>query len=103
MSYPSILKSFLIGQKIRCIPPLFQNNEYITDFTKKSKLFNSSFENQSSLTNNNSQLPRTLSYRANEKLSSVKITNDGKPKIIAKLDPNKAHDHDKISIWMIEM
>ena len=31
-TYWSILKSFLIGEKIPCIPPLFENNEYITDF-----------------------------------------------------------------------
>ena len=35
-TYWSILKSFLIGKKIPCIPPLFENNEYITDFKKKS-------------------------------------------------------------------
>ena len=34
-TYWSILKSFLIGKKIPCIPPLFENNEYITDFKKK--------------------------------------------------------------------
>ena len=34
-AYCSILKSFHIGKKISCIPPLFENNEYITDFKKK--------------------------------------------------------------------
>ena len=37
----SILKSFLIGKQIPCVPPLFENNEYITDFKKKAELFNS--------------------------------------------------------------
>ena len=54
-AYWSILKSFLIGKKIPCIPPLFENNEYITDFKKKAELFNSFFANQCSLINNNSQ------------------------------------------------
>ena len=49
-AYWSILKSFLIGKKIPCIPPLFENNEYITDFKKKAELFNSFFANQCSLT-----------------------------------------------------
>ena len=97
-TYWSILKSFLIGKKIPCIPPLFENNEYITDFKKKAELFNSFFANQCSLINNNSQLPPTLSYKTNERLSSVKITDDDILKIIAKLDLNKAHGHDKISI-----
>ena len=39
-----------------------------------------------------------MSYKTNERLSSVKITDDDILKIIAKLDANKAHDHDKISI-----
>ena len=102
-TYWSILKSFLIGKKIPCIPPLFENKEYITDFKKKAELFNSFFANQCSLINNNSQLPPTLSYKTNERLTSVKITDDDIIKIIAKLDPNKAHGHDKISICMIKI
>ena len=102
-AYWSILKSFLIGKKIPCIPPLFENNEYITDFKKKAELLSSFFANQCSLINNNSQLPRPLSYKTNGRLSSVKITDDDILKIIAKLDPNKAHGHDKISIRMIKI
>ena len=49
---------------------------------------------------NNSQLPPTVSYKINERLSSVKITDDDIFKIIAKLDANKAHGHDNISIRM---
>ena len=94
--YWSILKIFLIGKKISYILSLFENNEYITDFRKKAKLFNSLFINQCSLTNNNSQPPPTLSQNTNKRLSSVKITNDDISKIIAKLDPNKAqYSHDK--------
>ena len=44
-----------------------------------------------------------MSYKTNERLSSAKITDDDILKIIAKLDPNKAHDHDKISIRMIKI
>ena len=67
------------------------------------ELFNSFFANQCSLINNSSQIPRTLSYRTNERLSSVKITDDDILKTIAKLDPNKAYGHDKISIRMIKI
>ena len=96
-------KVSLLAKKIPCIPPLFENNEYITDFKKKAELFNSFFANQCSLINNNSQLPRTLSYKTNERLSSVKITDDDILKIIAKLDPNMVHGHDKISVRMIKI
>ena len=61
------------------------------------------FANQCSLISNNCQLPPTLSYKTNERLSSVKTTDDDILKIIAKLDPNKAHGHDKISIRMIKI
>ena len=67
-------------------------------FQEKVELFNPFFANQCSLINIDSQLPRTFSYKTNERLSSVKITDDDLLKIIAKLDPNKAHDHDEISI-----
>ena len=102
-AYWSILKSFLIGKKNPCIPPLFENNEYIADFKKNAELFNSFFANQCSLINNNSKLPRTLSYKTNERLYSIKITDDDILKIIAKFDPNKAHGHDKMSIRMIKI
>ena len=39
----------------------------------------------------------------NEKLSSIKTTDDDIFKIIAKLDPNEAHGHQKISIRMIKI
>ena len=40
-----------------------------------------------------------MSYKTNERLSSVKITNDDILKTIANLDPNKAHGHDKIGVY----
>ena len=99
----SILKSFLLGKQILCILTLFENNEYITDFKNKAELFNSFFANQCSLINYNSQLPRTLSCKKNERLSTVKITNDDILKVIANLYPDKAHGHDKISVRLIKI
>ena len=49
------------------------------------------------------QPPPTLPYKTNESLHSVKITNDDILKIIAKLDPNKAHGHYKINIHIIKI
>ena len=100
-AYWSILKSFLIGKKIPCFPPLFENNEYYR-FQEKSGTIQLIFwKPQCSLINNNSQFPRTLSYKINERLSSVKATDDDILRRIAKLDPNKVHGHDKTSIRMI--
>ena len=39
-TYWSILKTFLNNKKIPCIPPLFHENKFITDFKEKAELFN---------------------------------------------------------------
>ena len=41
--YWSILKLLLINKKFPCIPPLFHQNKYVTDFRKKAELFNCFF------------------------------------------------------------
>ena len=38
-TYWSILKSFLNNKKSLCIPPLFHENKFITDFKEKAELF----------------------------------------------------------------
>ena len=45
-TYWSILKSFLTGKKVPCIPPIFHENKFITNFREKAELFNSLFPNQ---------------------------------------------------------
>ena len=75
----------------------------ILHISKKAELFNSFFANQRYLINNNSRLPRTLSCKTNERLSSVKTTDDDILKVIAMLDPNKADGRDKTSIRMIKI
>ena len=47
-TYWSILKTFLNNKKIPCIPPLFHENRFITDFKEKAE-FNHFFVNQCSL------------------------------------------------------
>ena len=96
------MKSFLIGKKIPWIPPLLENNGYITGFKKNSRTIQFIFC-KPVLLNNNRQLPPTFSYKTNERLSSVKTTDDDILKIIAKLAPNKVRRHDKISIRMINI
>ena len=59
-TYWSILKTFLNNKKIPCIPPLFHENRFITDFKEKAELFNHFFVNQYFLFNNNSILPTDL-------------------------------------------
>ena len=41
--YWSLQKTMLSDKKIPCISPIFHDNKYVTDFSKKADLFNSFF------------------------------------------------------------
>ena len=45
-TYWSILKCFLTGKKVPCIPPIFNENRFITDFREKDELINTFFANK---------------------------------------------------------
>ena len=67
-TYWSILKALLNNKKIPCIPPLFHEGKYVTDFKKKAELFNSFFAKQCSIIQNSSKLPLTLNKKTRVKL-----------------------------------
>ena len=67
-TYWSIFKTFLNNKKIPCIPPLFYENKFITNFKEKAKLFNTFFANQCTLLNNSSVLPNNLGKITNKSL-----------------------------------
>ena len=102
-TYWSILKTFLNNKKIPCIPPLFHENKFITDFKEKPELFNHVFVNQCSLLSNNSVLPTNLPQLTSKCLDSIHFSSSDIVKIISRLDPNKAHGHDMLSIRMIKL
>ena len=56
-AYWSILKTFLNNKKIPCIPPIYHNNNSITDFKEKAQIFNDFFAKQCTLVENSSKLP----------------------------------------------
>ena len=62
-TYWSILKTFLSNKKISCIPPLFYQGKYVTDFKKKAELFNSFFARQCFIIQNSSKLLLTLNNK----------------------------------------
>ena len=102
-TYWSILKSFLNNKKIPCIPPLFHNNKFVSDFKSKVELFNSFFANQCTLIQNTSEIPISISRKTDKLLSTVCFTSKDIENIIKNLDPNKAHGHDMISIRMLNI
>ena len=97
-TYWSILKTFLNNKKIPCIPPLFHENKFITDFKEKAELFNHFFVNQCSLLSNNSVLHTDLPQLTSKCFDSIHFSSSDIVKIISCLDPNKAHGHDMLSI-----
>ena len=102
-TYWSISKTFLNYKEIPCIPPIFHENKFITDFKGKAKLFKHFFVNQCSLLSNNSVLPTDLPQLTNKCLDSINFSSSDIAKIIGHLDSNKAHGHDVLSIRMIKL
>ena len=90
-------------KKVPCIPPIFHNNKYVTDFKEKSEIFNSFFANQCSLIPNNSILPSELEFLTEHTLTSCDFSEYDIFQIINNQDSNKAHGHDMISILMLKL
>ena len=84
-TYWSILKCFLTGKKVPCIPPIFLENRFITDFREKAELFNSLFANQCSLIRNRSVLPTDYEFFTDKSLSNTTFTDNDIQKITTKL------------------
>ena len=99
----SILKSFLNYKRIPCILPLLHQKRCITKFNCKAELFNDFFGNQCFLIINSNVLPSVPFKRAENVISSINFDSDDIAKIIQKLDPNKAHGHDMISIRVLKL
>ena len=102
--YWSILKTLLNNKKIPCIPPLFYQGEYVTNFKEKVELFNSFFAKQCSTIQNSSKLPLILGKNPLEKsISSITFNCNDIATIICTLNPNKAHGYDMISIGLLKI
>ena len=97
-----MIETLLNGKKVPCIPPIYDNNRYVTDFEEKCQLFNSYFSEQCTLLKNISTLSNTCSKHTNNILDTTVFSKEDIYKIIQNLDPNKAYHH-MISIRMIKL
>ena len=97
----------MLNKKIPCIPPLLQNNKYVTDFKKKAKLFNLFFAKKCSKIDNSSERPLNFLKKnppkIDKSISAITFSYDDTATLIKNLDPNKAHGHDMISIHMLKL
>ena len=102
-AYWAILKTFVNGKKIPSIPPLVTNGQITTDFLSKANIFNTFFSQQCTTIETSSTVPNNPSFISNKRLSNIDFNVNDIKKIICKLNPNKAHGHDGISIRMIQI
>ena len=91
------------GSKISLIPSLSVDNRLVTNFLAKVNLFNDFFSKQCSLIVNNSSLPTNVTFETENKLPTFDLSTGDIIKFIKTLGPNKAHSHDGISIYMINL
>ena len=96
----SFSKTFVNGSKIPLIPPLFVNNEFVTDFLVRANLFNDFFREPCRPITNDSSLPNNQTIETVTRLPNINIDTDTIIKLIRLLDPSKAHGCDRISVRM---
>ena len=101
-TYWSVLNSAMGKKKIPSIPPIFENNSFISDFKEKAHLFNLYFVDQCTLLDNGSIIP-DIRYKTNQRLGNLTFSNNEISKILKNLNQNKAHGCDEISIKMIHL
>ena len=98
----SAFKRLLNNKKLTNIPPLLDNNTFITNFLEKAKKFNNNLVSICTPLDNGSQLP-DLTHITDSVLSNVVFSEEAIVKIISKLNANKAHGADQVSIAMLKM
>ena len=98
----SAFKKLSNKKKSTSIPPIIDNNVYITDFNQKASIFNDYFANQCTIHDNGSVLPQP-NFRTTSHLSIIQIDPDKIVEIILKQNPKKAHGCDNISMAMLKL
>ena len=84
------------------IPPILLDGVFIKNFQKKANLFNDFFVQQCSVLRKDSALPN-MEYKTVVRKSNISVTEDKIVKIIRKLNSNKAHGCDNMSIRMLKI
>ena len=95
-------KKIVNKKKYTNIPPIIENNTFISNFNLKANLFNEYFATQCKIYDNGSVLPVRIS-RTNSSISHIVITRELIIDIINKFNPKKAHGYDQISVAMLQL
>ena len=93
----------MIDKKKNCnIPPLLENNVFISCFKEKARIFNEYFASQCSPLDNGSTLP-FFHKKTMASLSHIDVDPKLIVTIIKNLSTNKAHGYDEISVHMLKL
>ena len=101
--YWSLLQRMLNDKKIPVTPPLFHNDNFISNFKEKSEFFNEHFSKQFSLIQNSSTIPSVFTPLTHKSFLPFQFTAKDIKSITNKLALNKACGHDMVSICMIKL
>ena len=66
-----ILKNVYNGNKIPLIPPIMVNNKFVSDYEEKANHFNKFFASQCTPIDNDSQIPDSVVFNTEARLSSI--------------------------------
>ena len=77
-SYWPILKNFYNDKKIPQIPPLLEDDKFVTDMKTKADIFNNFFAEQCTTLKNDSKLPLNQIYLTQSRLVSLNFNEDEK-------------------------
>ena len=84
------------------IPPIVDNNTYVSNFQQKANIFNDYFANQCKILENSSTLPE-VTLNTNASIYHAKITINNIVGIISKMSSKKAGGYDGISVTMLQL
>ena len=98
-----VTKDHIKWQKIPCLPPIFPYNKFVTDSSKKEPISLILFQQNSLQLLKIPVFPSSTNHITDQYLSNIEFTKDDIKRIICKLDPNKAHGHDRVSIRILKM
>ena len=90
-------------KKIPQIPPLLEDDKFVTDTKTKADILIHFFAEQCTPLKKDSKLPSNQIYLTQSRLVSLNFNEDEILKIIRALNPHKAHNYKDISIRMIKI
>ena len=98
----SAVNRLVDNKKNTNIPPILENDVFVSSFSEKAKIFNEYFASQCTPLDNDSTLP-FFSKKTMSSLTNIDVSFDKIISIINKLSAKKAHGYDDISVRMLKI